>query len=54
MKSHGDSPQYVNPGYMQEPWIEKRMGFENLKRIAKLTDFEAEKSLGKGRIIDLP
>jgi len=31
-----------------EPWLEKRTGFEGLARQAKLTDFEADTSLGKG------
>jgi serine/threonine protein kinase len=31
-----------------EAWIEKRCGFEGLNRPAKLNDFEADKSLGKG------
>lgn len=31
-----------------DAWIEKRQGFEGLTRPAKLTDFEADKSLGKG------
>ena len=33
----------------QIPWLETRTGFETLQRPAKLTDFEADKSLGKGR-----
>jgi len=31
-----------------DPWLDKRTGFEGLTRQAKLTDFEADTSLGKG------
>lgn len=51
MKS-ASTPQYVDSRMNQEPWIEKRMGFENMQRPAKLADFEADKSLGKGMPIN--
>lgn len=40
------SPVSSTPQF--DPWLEKRSGFEGLTRPAKLTDFEADKSLGKG------